>query len=338
MTNTVKCLLIGDPHIKKDNTNEINLMTEQIINIISRENLDFVVILGDILHSHEKIDMLCLHRAYDFLSRIKSVSKELYIIIGNHDRMNNNDFLSEIHPFGMCKEWDNTYVIDNVFTQEIKGMNFLFLPYIPNGRLNEALEICNLSHPLNFKCVFSHFECLGCSIQKLTGGIADEWPINSALNYSGHIHDYEKPQDNLIYVGTPIQHNSNDSSNKYIFICEFDESGLINETKLELDVPKKFKFNLSLEQFLTFKLPKKYSFITFKINGNSDEIKECNKYLKYIQNPKIKIKIIDTKSRVFNSFQNKIKTSFSSRLESAVKNESSEIKSLFSEISSKIKK
>ena len=54
MTNI---LLIGDPHYKISNSIETSQFSEETLKYVSenRKILDFVVILGDVLDTHEKI-------------------------------------------------------------------------------------------------------------------------------------------------------------------------------------------------------------------------------------------------------------------------------------------
>ena len=60
-------LVIGDPHFKNDNTLETDLMHTEIIKLLISKPFKFVVILGDILHKHEKIDMFPYDRSIKFL-------------------------------------------------------------------------------------------------------------------------------------------------------------------------------------------------------------------------------------------------------------------------------
>ena len=62
--------IIGDPHFKSDNGNETTMMTNEICSIIQKENPYFIIVLGDILHRHEKIDLFPYHRAESFLKAI----------------------------------------------------------------------------------------------------------------------------------------------------------------------------------------------------------------------------------------------------------------------------
>lgn len=149
----LKGLCIGDPHFKSDNGEETQALTEKIPKLIRERTPDFVVILGDILHRHEKIDLSPFHRANNFLKAIHNelivYGGYLYIVIGNHDRSNNTIFMTDEHVFNPLKEWKNTFVADKAIVHEgvttryskNPGVPFkcMIIPYVPPGRLLEAI-------------------------------------------------------------------------------------------------------------------------------------------------------------------------------------------------------
>lgn len=245
-------LIIGDIHFKTGNEKQTNILMSDISEIMTKNDIAFVVILGDTLDNHGKIDLECLCRAADFFEMIISTGKHLFVLIGNHDRKNNKDFMTNKHPF---RGWRNqngitivesTYVYDfpvsNLGIETDQKMKFCFVPYVPNDRYIEALRVGNVNID-EISMFFSHQEFAGCKINKLTGGKCDSWDLNWPLNISGHIHDFEDVQPNLKYVGTPFQHNFSDSSNKGVFLLDL-KNALLNNTgwsliKKELNIPKK---------------------------------------------------------------------------------------------------
>lgn len=141
-----RVLTIGDPHFKIDNTLETDILKNSIVSYLTKNEIDMVVVMGDILDrfGNIKTDPLC--RSIDFLRSIRQCTRAyLYILIGNHDRINNQDFLTSLHPFTAVKGWDKTTVIDtsrvDAFTTKT-GHKFLlsFVPYVPPGKLNLALR------------------------------------------------------------------------------------------------------------------------------------------------------------------------------------------------------
>jgi DNA repair exonuclease SbcCD nuclease subunit len=298
-----KILCIGDPHFKHDNVIETDLMFKEIEKILKETIFDFVVVLGDILHKHDKIDMDPLNRAIKFLKMIRDLSKNLYIIIGNHDRCNNNDFLTDKHPFCSLKDWNDTTVVDKVVKMSINEMNFCFCPYVPVGRYYEALEDIKFSE---FCCFFSHQEFMGCKINLLTKSEADEWKLEYPMNISGHIHDYEIVQQNLIYTGTPFQNNSNDSLDKSISIFEFEDSIFKSHNRVYLNIPKKIQLTLTIDEFLKYK-PIDNAKIKIKLKGELTIIKRTlnlKAIKEMIKNFNIKIVILANKINSNNIEEN----------------------------------
>lgn len=271
-------LIIGDIHMKISNERQTNILMLDIIEIIHTNDIAFVVILGDTLDNHGKIDMECLCRASDLFEMIIATGKQLFVLIGNHDRKTNKDFMSNRHPFrGWIRQNGITIVerthvyefpVSNLFPNTNNSMNckdnntdlttqkmkFCFVPYVPNDMYMEALRIANVNVE-EITLFFSHQEFDGCKINKLNNAKCDVWKPEWPLNISGHIHDYEVVQQNLIYLGTPFQHTYADTPDKGIWLLDlksafnqtFDENGksIINQvsgfslTKKTLKIPQK---------------------------------------------------------------------------------------------------
>jgi len=63
----MKIIAIGDPHIKSDNINEFSIFENKLHDLMDMEVPDIVVILGDVLHHHEKVYTASLNRAVEFI-------------------------------------------------------------------------------------------------------------------------------------------------------------------------------------------------------------------------------------------------------------------------------
>jgi DNA repair exonuclease SbcCD nuclease subunit len=330
--SNVKFLLVGDPHFKSDNEIETDLMTKKISEWLDKNPVDFVVVLGDTLHKHSHVDVFPLIRATAFLQELKKRCKKVYLLIGNHDRPHNNIFLTQDHPFNSFKLWDNFVVVDDVLTDKVNSLQFLFVPYVPNGRLDEALKTKNLKQPLEgISCVFSHQEYKGSKLNKLTRSDADTWDEKSPMNFSGHIHEYEEVQPNLVYVGTPVQHGLSDMSKKTISYVELDEKGVLKHEKIDLNVPKKIVVTLTPEELLKFEPPTNTK-ITIKLVGTTHSIHDVlslNDIREKIN--RHDIKIIKLEQNVVTTISDNIliKTSFSDRLKKKMAGQSKEIQLTF---------
>jgi DNA repair exonuclease SbcCD nuclease subunit len=219
----IKILAIGDLHFKADNSEQTYRLCTEICKIIKTEeseggakDLDGVVVLGDILHRHDKIDLFSYHRAVRFLMTIRDEldrleikdgkTRKLFILIGNHDRPNNTTFLTDEHAFTSAKLWKDTIVVDKpieyTFTSDDEKHKFLFVPYVQSGRFFEAISSLSFEKT---KAVFAHQEFRGCKLGPIISTEGDVYPLDAPLCISGHIHEYSKPQPNIVYVGTPFK-------------------------------------------------------------------------------------------------------------------------------------
>ncbi len=231
-------IIIGDPHFKINNTIDTDEMSIQIIDVVKTKQPDFIVVLGDILDRHENIHMTPLTKSISFLRQLQDLAP-LYIIIGNHDRKNNRVYLTDEHPFTAMKYWNNTFVIDTTQHIIIKNLPFTFVPYVEPGLFHQALT--------NYKdsiCIFCHQEFKGAQMGAFTSVNGDEWDKEDPYIISGHIHDYQKLQNNILYLGTPIQHSYGDTTNKKIAYIKFN-SHLKNHDDLDVEY---IKLNIKLKK------------------------------------------------------------------------------------------
>ena len=215
-----KILTIGDPHFKVSNIPESEAMTKNLVQMAREMKPDLIICLGDILDRHETIHVTPLTLSIQFLEALEDIAP-LYVIIGNHDRPNNSDFMSDQHPFNALKQWKNTTVIDTVKKTRFKDQyDFIFVPYVYPGRFVEAIShLQEGDSKLDYEschALFAHQEFFGAKMGAIISQQGDKWPHNYPLVISGHIHDYGRPQHNIIYTGTPMQHAFGDHNNKTI--------------------------------------------------------------------------------------------------------------------------
>ena len=103
----MKTLVIGDPHFKDNNKDDTDILHLQVAELLDgATEIDSVVILGDIMHYHGKGDMKTYMRACKFMKDIASkVGKDRsFLIIGNHDRVNNTVSEGDEHWFFPLKD------------------------------------------------------------------------------------------------------------------------------------------------------------------------------------------------------------------------------------------
>ena len=181
--DNLNVLMIGDPHIMDSATREVEELTSKLSLMISSVNsgvisfegldqffkngtsermsqtfsdkFDIAVIMGDVLDRHGTCSVYSHKRAVE-LFEVISAQIPLFVIIGNHDRPYNSDFLSDYHFFSGLKDKKNLYIIDKAKVYNIikgtsgvtitetcegeQGIFFLFVPYVPNGKFTEAID------------------------------------------------------------------------------------------------------------------------------------------------------------------------------------------------------
>lgn len=241
-------LVIGDCHFKTNNALATERMTRALLELAATRKPDFIVMLGDTLDRHESIHVNPLYRAIAFLRGLTALAPT-YLLIGNHDRPNNSDFLSPYHPFMGMEGHPNLTIATQVCTARIQQHNFLFVPYVPPGRFQEALATAVVSTD-DYTAIFAHQEFRGAKMGAIVSQEGDEWPPRAPLVISGHIHDYDELQPNLIYTGTPMQHAFGDREDKTVSWFTFEDDRYWHQERIDLGLPKKRVLQLTYEQFL----------------------------------------------------------------------------------------
>lgn len=242
--NGVRGLVIGDVHFAVKNLQDADALIEKTETAVRRLKPDFIVCLGDTLDQHESIHVDPLTRSVKFLEMLARHALT-FLLIGNHDRRNNSDFMTEIHPFTAMKHCPNIVIVDYATKYEVSNKNgskanFLFVPYVAPGRLYEALDHIDLAElgeetwrSPSIDAIFCHQEFYGVQMGPIKSTAGDVWDVTWPLVISGHIHDYQLLQPNLIYVGTPMQQTFSESPNKAITLFDFNPDPLENAAPLE---------------------------------------------------------------------------------------------------------
>ena len=125
-------------------------MLRKLSKLIKRERPRVIIMLGDLLHEHERLHTTPLNKAYDFVKMLSGYAAT-YCLVGNHDLINNRQFLTKNHWMNAMKEWDNVEVIDYPRSIRMDGVHFAAVPYVPPGAFEDALDFVKLGRePLPF--------------------------------------------------------------------------------------------------------------------------------------------------------------------------------------------
>lgn len=278
----VSVLVIGDPHFQVNNVTETKELIDKINLAVDRLKPTFVVILGDLLHTHEKIHVTPFNLASKLITTLAEKVK-VFLIIGNHDLLNNQQFLTSNHAFNSFKKFDNVTVCDRVIVKIIENEKFVFCPFVPPNRFEEALNTIKIKGKdwVDATCIFAHQEFYGCRFNPvMTSTEGDIWLKDSPLVVSGHIHDEQWLQDNIYYTGSSMQHAFGESANKTIAFFSFEKNKKFNLEKINLQMRKKKIIYLDIESTKNYKPPDN-TLIKLVVKGIAEELKIFRKSKDY---------------------------------------------------------
>lgn len=283
---SVKIAVIGDPHNKDDNMLETKELIYRLKEVLTRIQPDLIVVAGDMLHSFDVAHVAPFNMSIHMLKELKAISNVI-LIIGNHDLSSPTSYLSDSHFFTALREWSNLVVIDQMCgIFDVKGMKFAAVPYVTDGRFEEALHSNQEYKHDEITAIFAHQQFLGCKMDRVISKTGDKWSVEKPLVISGHIHEHQRLAENLIYVGTPRQSSFRDSTDKTISIFEFSrdtiskeaskETGISNgvnwvETRIPIGLPIKVKITIRVDQVYTWIPPTGHK-IKLEITGTFSEI------------------------------------------------------------------
>lgn len=280
----VSILVIGDPHFKVGNVKEMKQFVQISLKYATEVKPDLIVCLGDVLDRHANIHVEPKMMAEDYIEECSKIAPTI-VIIGNHDRKDNFDFLTTIHPFNPLKKWPNVDIVDQGLVKKVKSFIFAFIPYVPAGRFQEAYDkIVGNTKP---DLIFAHQEFSGCVMNSLVSKEGDNWGRDLPFVISGHIHQKQE-LDNVLYVGTPIQHEFGDDTNKGLHLVKLTD----NEMEIifkKLNVCRKICQTIKASEIYDF-VPPENCELKLTITGTAAEIKALS-VSDFIRNLRKKCKI-----------------------------------------------
>lgn len=275
---SVKILFIGDPHIQVSNLPEVEIFMERMINLATERDPDLIIIAGDLLHTHERLHTLALNKAYEMVNDMRLIAKT-YVLVGNHDYIQNQQFLTSNHWMTALKEWENTVIVDEVVSETIRGEKFVFVPYVPPGRFEEALNTFG-GEWRDASCIFAHQEFAGCKMGAIVSVEGDKWPLTNPQVISGHIHSKQTPQPNIYYSGSAMQHAFGESEKNIIACLTFDNGSYSNE-EVDLGIPRKRIVYMDVESMEDYSVPDTKDKIKVTLTGSYEQFKALKRTKKY---------------------------------------------------------
>lgn len=226
-----KILYLTDIHIKIKNLNEIDLLKKYIM---AAKNVSLIIIGGDVLNKRF-INYECEQKAKELI-RLCSKVAITYVLVGNHDYIDEDQFLTDKHWMNDLKNWPNVVIVDKVITI-FCGFKITCVPYVANGRLVEALDSSKTPWK-DSMFVFAHQEIKGCDLGRKISSDGDVWDPSYPTLISGHIHKRQTIGNNVIYPGSVLPHGYTNNYQQLCFINTFLTS---NKNRFSYNI-KYFKF------------------------------------------------------------------------------------------------
>lgn len=271
-------LVIGDPHFMLRDIEATNLMVDEILRVAKSikervgQNLR-IVCLGDVLDTHAKIHMDPLCRSTRFLLSLVEVAP-LWLLIGNHDRINNQDFQTDSHPFLGLEKTLGVTIVSKTTVEIVDSKTYIFVPYVSPGRFNEALASVEAKDPV---LIFAHQEFAGVKMGKMVSTDGDQWPLTAPTVINGHIHERQRSQENIICIGSPRTIGFGSQGKKGVSEFTF-VNGVLTETFHELKEVTKVIECLDYKSAITY-VPPLGASVKLKVRLTSSEIsvfKNCH--------------------------------------------------------------
>jgi DNA repair exonuclease SbcCD nuclease subunit len=307
----MKILVIGDPHFKGEEKNrpgnklQTDKMRSATLDLINERKPDRIVITGDTLDRFNRIDCIAQADAIEWIYEIAKQKNEqeepveVDVLVGNHDRPSNEDYMTNYHPFTGIRNQKNIHIINeirDVYCKELENY-FMFIPYVPNGRLDDAIRKLMISADEpeapkqdieifldKYATVFAHQEVKGAKYNNIVSEHGDKWPETRPLLVLGHIHNYQRIGENIIYVGTPMQHDFGDLTKKTVSLFTYNKDNPKHpiEERISLGLKERKVVHLDTSEAARWKYDDKYLW-KLHISGTDSAIAlflQSNKYKK----------------------------------------------------------
>ena len=295
----VTAFIIGDPHFIQKNLHGGIKFISKVIEAAREKQPTFIVVLGDILDKHDVGEQQAFNLSLKFFKGLCQIAP-VYILIGNHDYLNNKQFLTEEHWFNGLKEWSaekvghEPIIVDKAIYAEYGDCCFAFCPYVEPGRFVEALDTLIEYEGATWDivdCIFAHQEFKGCKMGAKISTEGDEWNKDFPPVISGHIHNSQEIGGNIFYTGSSVQHAFGESPNKKVWFVTFDdldEPPYFSVEKIRLHLKGKKIITMHVKDIEKFDLKtlRKYQ-IKLTLKGSSEEFgvfKKSDAFTKLNQN------------------------------------------------------
>jgi len=260
----MKVLFTADLHIKLGQKNvpiewakkRYNSLFKQICNLAAKEDIELMVLGGDIFDRVPTLDELELY--FDFMFRIRC---DTVIYSGNHEATKRNEtFLSNLKDITYqisCSAMagHRIHIIDDF--KSMYGIDF-----IPYNKLKE-FEKHGYTPTSSILCTHCRGEIAPHVKPEINLELFDTWKIVLA----GDLHSYENSQRNILYPGSPIttSFHRNRVSTGVILL---DTDTLVHRW-IQLDLPQLIRKTIKAGEEM---IPGEVDHVIYEIEGDLAEL------------------------------------------------------------------
>ena len=282
LDDMVSVFVVGDTHFRKDNFIAQEELVEKCVEAAKNVSPSIIILLGDVLDTHETLKNAPWKQATRLIEELSKIAP-VYVLVGNHDYINQTQFLTDDHFFNPLKKWPRVVIVDYPIIINLGGHTLVMCPYVPPGRFIEALD--HVEGWRDAVCIYAHQEILGCEYGNEPSQKGDQWSDDLPTIISGHIHKPSRVGRNVFYPGSSIQVHSNEDPDKRVWLVTFDGDeedtsirddgyGVLQFDKIDLGLKGKKEIEIPYEElrFFDFGLTDHY-YIKLKISGTPEQFK-----------------------------------------------------------------
>ena len=282
MPKSVRTFVVGDPHFKAKFIQQGREFIEKCVEAAVKAKPSFIVLLGDILDTHEIVRVAPHKLACLFIEKMSEVAPT-YVLMGNHDLINQMQFQTDEHIFNPLKKWSNVFIVDEAMELSIRSHRFIFCPYVPPGRFVEALNTL----PQSFEdatCIFAHQEIRGCKLNdEKDSVVGDKWKDKWPRVISGHIHTAQDVGTNVFFPGCAMQHDYKDEQKKCVWVVDFTGKEMKID-KIQLPIRGKKFVRMNIDEVPNFDFAQlDVDDVKLEVSGTSEAVKMFRKSQIYLK-------------------------------------------------------
>jgi DNA repair exonuclease SbcCD nuclease subunit len=224
-----------------------------------------VFVLGDIFHSHSKLDVDVIHHTYDAFADFAQ-DVDFTFLVGNHDQSAND---GSVHSVSIFKELGR--VVEHPTWFCVGDQKVFAMPYMRDTEQWKSHVKWQDEQDVNYDIFLFHQGLnegqIGAFNISLKGNIGLGDLPDTKFRFGGHYHKHQKLDDRTWYVGSPIQHNFGERDETKGFVVLDTDDGTV--TQVPLDSPRFFQFN-SVEDFKRSGVNEQYHYVKIVIDGSQN--------------------------------------------------------------------